>query len=180
MLAFTKEKLDAELLRIVSQVESTPSSGKPVAVVIMGGVAAGKTSLRRHNYSAGYVLIDSADIFLGLSPEQGLDFPEALLDPMEHVGSAVALMALSENRSIVTEIIGADQTKTVELIESLKSIGYEVEVVGVTCDVEEAFTRNMSRGPDNISAYFAESFQIKWIIAACQQIREMGVGVQSK
>lgn len=170
MLAIPKENLAAELLRIVSQAEPT-SHGKPVAVVLMGGVAAGKTTLRKQNYGTGYVVIDAADIFLGLSPEQNLDFPDALLGPMEQVGSAVALKALSENRSVVTEIIGADQDKTAELIEALKSIGYEVRVVGVTCDVDEAFTRNMSRGPDNISAYYAERFQINWIIAACQKLQ---------
>lgn len=169
MLTIPKEKIDEELLRIVSQAEPA-SQSKPVAVVVMGGVAAGKTTLRKKNYGTGYVLIDAADIFLSLSPEQGLDFPDALLGPMEKIGSAAALKALSENRSVVTEIIGADQHKTTELIDALRSIGYEVKVVGVTCDVDEAFTRNMSRGPDNISAYYAESFQINWIVSACQQI----------
>lgn len=173
MLAIPKEKIAAELLRIVSQAEPTPH-GTPVAVVLMGGVAAGKTTLRKKNYGIGYVVIDAADIFLSLSPEQGLDFPDALVGPMEQIGSAVAVKALSEKRSVVTEIIGADQDRTADLIEALKSIGYEVQVVGVTCDVDEAFTRNMSRGPDNISAYYAERFQLNWIISACQQIQAKG------
>jgi hypothetical protein len=46
---------------------SVPSTGDPVAVIFMGGVGAGKTTLRKQQYSKGYVLIDAADIFITLS-----------------------------------------------------------------------------------------------------------------
>lgn len=36
----------------------------PGAVIIAGGVATGKTTLRRTEYSTGYVLLDAAEIFL--------------------------------------------------------------------------------------------------------------------
>jgi type IV secretory pathway ATPase VirB11/archaellum biosynthesis ATPase len=36
------------------------------AVIIAGGVASGKTTLRRAKYPTGYVVLDAAEIFLGL------------------------------------------------------------------------------------------------------------------
>jgi len=57
---------------------SSPADGQPVAVIISGGVCAGKTTVRKQEYSSGHVLIDAADIFLSLSRGEYLDFPEAL------------------------------------------------------------------------------------------------------
>jgi len=148
---------------------SLVQSGQPTAVILMGDVASGKTHLRAKNYSQGFVLIDAAEIFHHLSGVEQLDFPHALLGPLEVIGPLIALRALSERRNIVTEVIGDDEEPTIELITALKQAGYSVDVVGVTCDLEEAIRRNENRG-DSISAYFAEPFQRKWIIGACRQL----------
>ena len=138
----------------------------PDFVIVMGGPAVGKTTLRKQKFSKGYVLVDAADIFIRLSKGLSLDFPDDLEEPMEVVGIMIAGRALAERRNIVTELIGADYDATVELIEAMRSIGYKISVNGVNCDVEEAQRRNLARGDDNISCYFAEEFQRKWLIAA--------------
>lgn len=149
--------------------DSSLSNGaEPRAIIIMGGVAAGKTTLRQSKYSQGFVLIDAAEMFHHLSCEAFLNFPDALFEPLEIIGPLVAQRAISEKRHIVTEIIGAESEPTVELIEALKHAGYHVEVVGVTCDLEESIRRNQERG-DNISAYYAEPFQRRWLVDACAQ-----------
>ncbi len=79
-----------------------------------------------------------------------------------------ASRAIKERRNIVTEIIGDNFESTKKLIDLLTSIGYKVETIAVTCDMEEAWQRNLNRG-DNISAYYAEPFQYKWIIDACKE-----------
>lgn len=158
--------VNAEIDRLFDD-SSIPTDGLPAAVILMGGVAAGKTALRKQSYSRGYVLIDAADIFLSLSRGEFFPFPEALQEPMDLIGRLVASRALSERRNIVTEIIGAEEAPTKQLIEALKSIGYVVKVVGVTCDIDEAMCRNIERGDDNISAYYAEPFQSAWILDAC-------------
>jgi len=149
---------------------SFPADGQPVAVIISGGVCAGKTTVRRQEYSSGYVLIDAADIFLSLSRGEYLDFPQALQEPMDLIGRLVAKRALSERRNIVTEIIGAEAEPVHQLIDALRSIGYSVQGAVITCDVEEALRRNASRGDDDISAYYAEPFQRAWIINACTEL----------
>lgn len=159
--------LNTEVDRLFDD-SSVVGSGNPKAVVLMGGVAAGKTYLRTRNYSRGYVLIDAAEIFHHLSRGDGtLDFPDALKEPLELIGPLVTKRALSERRNIVTEIIGAELGHTKELIDSLNALQYKVEVVEVTCDLQESLRRNANRG-DNISAYYAESFQRHWIINACK------------
>ena len=147
---------------------SSVPTDQPKAVILMGGVAAGKTHIRVNNFSHGFVLIDAADIFHHLSRDakEVLDFPDDLMEPLELIGSLVARRAISEKRNIITEIIGADKDQTVKLISALKSVGYAVDVTAITCDLEESIRRNESRG-DNISVYYAEPFQIRWIIEAC-------------
>ena len=91
---------------------------------------------------------------------------------MNLIGRLVASRAIRERRNIVTEIIGSDFKGTTNLMEAMHSIGYEIEGVGVICDAEEAMKRNLSRGEDNISCYFAEPFHRGWLIEAAQEAIE--------
>lgn len=165
--------VSAEVDRLFDD-SSLPADAQPVAVILTGGVAAGKTTVRKQKYSTGHVLIDAADIFLSLSRGEYLDFPEALQEPMELIGRLVTRRALTERRNIVTEIIGAEVEPVHQLIEALRSIGYSVQGAVITCDVEEALRRNASRGDDDISAYYAEPFQRAWIIDACAELADPG------
>ena len=79
----------------------------------MGGVATGKTTLRKQQYSSGYVLIDAGEIFLSLSRGEFLPFPGPLELAMEAVGRGVTVRALSERHNIVTEIIGGNQQRLI-------------------------------------------------------------------
>jgi hypothetical protein len=107
-----------------------------------------------------------------------LDFPEALIDQLESIGPQIARRAVAERRNIVTEIIGAELVPTEKLISALKLAGYSVEVVAITCELEESIRRSANRG-DNISAYYAEQFQRQWIIDACSQfVRASGAPEQ--
>lgn len=160
--------LNAEVDRYFTP-DSVPADGQPRLLLIMGGPAAGKTTLRRRHYSTGYVLVDAAEIFISLSRGGYYDFPDAFEEPMDFIGRLVATRAIRERRNIVTEIIGSDVEATTELIDAMHSIGYEIEGAAVTCDVEEAMKRNLSRGDDNISCYFAEPFHRGWLIDAAQE-----------
>ena len=163
--------ITAEVDRLFDD-SSLPADGQPVAVIITGGVATGKTTIRKEKYSTGYVLIDAADVFLSLSRGEYLPFPEAFEEPMDLIGRLIARRALSERRNIVTELIGAEAEPVRQLIDALRSIGYSVQGAVITCDVEEAVRRNATRGHDDISAYYAEPFQRAWIIDACNELAD--------
>lgn len=165
--------VSAEVDRLFDD-SSIPADDQPVAVIIWGGVAAGKTTLRKQKYSSGYVLIDAADIYRSLCRAEFVSFPGPFEDAIETIGRTAAERALSEGRNIVTEIIGCYDDYLLHLSRSLRSIGYRVEGICITCDVEEAVRRHESRNKDNISAYNAEGFQFGWIVNACRRLAGEG------
>ena len=143
-------------------------SAPPRFVVLMGGPASGKTTMRQLHFSTGYVLVDAGEIFLNLSLGELFPFPGPLEESMEAVGRGVAERAIAERRHIVTELIGSDVKPTKALLQAMSAIGYKVELHGITCDIEVALQRNENRGDDSISAYYSEPFQRRWLYeAAC-------------
>jgi hypothetical protein len=165
--------LDEEMERFFDDSSIPESHTQPTAVLIMGGVCSGKTTIRRQHYSEGYVLIDSAQVFLNLSGDRCYDFPDHFEEPMNLIGSMVAQQAISEGRNIVTELIGViDVAATFGLVNALKDAGYYTQMVEVHCDAETACIRNENRGENNISAYYAEPIHRQWIIDACTSYLE--------
>ena len=135
----------------------------PSIVILYGGVASGKTTIREQRYSTGYVLVDAAEIFLGLSRGEFLPFPGVLEEPMSIIGSLVANRAVLERRNIVTELIGAEIEPVKALIDAMRAVGYRVEALGITCDIEVAAKRNESRGEESVSSYYTEDYQRTWL-----------------
>jgi hypothetical protein len=149
--------------------ESSESHGEtPRIVIFMGGPAAGKTTLRKQRCATGYVLIDAAEIFLSLSRGEYFPFPDAFEEWMEIIGRMVAQRAVAERRHIVIELIGSDLNATTDLFEAMRAIGYELDGEFIKCDVEEAQRRNLARGEDNISCYYAEPYQRRWLLEAAR------------
>jgi hypothetical protein len=143
-------------------------SRPPRCVVICGPTATGKSSRRRERYSSGYALVDAASIFLSLAPDEVLDFPDALRSELEAAGQALAAAAVHARADIVTEVVGASEPAMTQLIESLLSIGYKVDLEYVHADVAQAWQRNLERSDNNISAYFAEEFNFRWLVQAAR------------
>ncbi len=142
----------------------------PALVLIMGGVAAGKTRFRKGQYPSGYVVLDAGEMFINLSNGQYFDFPSIHKDRMQDLGKELAYRALSERRNIVCEIIGDKNESTSMMIKAVRSIGYEVDIQGVTCDTDVAIERNQSRSINNISAYFTQSYHMRWLLEAASRI----------
>jgi hypothetical protein len=143
----------------------------PKAVILMGGVATGKTTLRKQQYSSGYVVIDAGEIFLNLSRGEFLPFPGPLEPAMEAVGRGVTVRALSKRHNIVTEIIGGDQQLVHQLITSLQNLGYRVQIAQLTCSPEEAVNRNLTRRlEESISAHYSEPFHSRWIFETSAEL----------
>jgi hypothetical protein len=143
---------------------------RPSFVLIAGPVASGKTTHRKKEYAAGYVVVDAAALFLAMAPGQVLDFPGVLEQPLDVVGSVLAHLAIEFQRNIVTEIIGMDADTMTRLVDAMTAVGYQTQVVYITCDVEAAWQRNCSRGENDISAYYAEPFNVRWLTTAALAI----------
>jgi dephospho-CoA kinase len=150
---------------------SLTNGAEPQIVVLAGGVASGKTTIRKERYSSGYVLVDAADIFLNLSRGEYFDFPGPFAQILDVVGPLIAKRAITERRRIVTEIIGSELVPLEALFESMRAVGYRVDFVFVECDPKQAWERNLSRGDDSISAHYAEHYQREWLCAAATELR---------
>ena len=140
----------------------------PRFVLVCGTPASGKTRLRHAKYARGYVNVDAGDIFRRLPDHEGMDFPGEHAWMVEAIGTAVATRALEERRHVVTEVFGLDQPATVELIEAMKAAGYRTEVVGVRASVEQSVAWNEARDLDNVSSYFTDEFNVRWLREAAR------------
>lgn len=158
---------------------STLLNDTPEFVLLCGGVCTGKTTIRKQQYSKGYVLIDAAEIFLNLSNGEYYDFGTTFEEPLEIIGRLIARQAIKERRNIVTEIIGAQKEEVISIIEAMKSIGYKINLVGTECKLEVSLKRNAQRGNDNISAHYTESYHQRWILEAVQQEGSRGSRLSS-
>ena len=147
---------------------SIPADEKPKLAIIMGGVAVGKTTLRNLHFAGGYVPLDAGDIFIDISQGNYLPFPGPLEEALVVIGNCVATRALAERRNIVMELIGMDQEVLHELIDTMERLGYSVSGQFVKCDDETAQQRNLERGDDNISCYYAEPYHLQWLIDAAR------------
>jgi hypothetical protein len=147
--------------------DSSLSSGaSPHIVILLGGVGVGKTAIRKQRYSTGHVIVDAAEIFLSLSRGGLFDFPGPFAQILEVIGGLIARRAITERRHIVTELIGSEFEQTDALLKAMRAVGYHINLHGITCDIEAARKRNLFRGDDNISAYYAEHYQRTWLHGA--------------
>jgi hypothetical protein len=175
MMSNNKPLTDIDLAAEVNGVFDASSETKgqePELVVIMGGVAVGKTRMRRDKFKNGYVVLDAGDIFIRLSCGKYIDFPAVLEEPMESIGAVIARRAVHERRNIVVEIIGAKYDPVKHLIEAFKSIDYRVSVIAVTADLEKSLDWNLNRSDNNISAYYTEPYHRKWLLDAAAALRK--------
>ncbi len=90
---------------------------------------------------------------------------------MDVIGAEVARRAIRERRNILMEIVGCN-VGTVALIDSLTALGYQIEDKAVLHEFSESVEWNLRRSDTNISAYFAEPFHLKWMMAACREAEQ--------
>ena len=152
---------------------SSPVNGQPELVLILGAVCTGKTTLRKQQYSKGYVLIDAAEIFLSLSNGEYFDFGfEPFEQPMEIIGGMVARLAILQRRNIVTEMTVSFDEEIKAVIEAMRGIDYKVQITWVHCDLETAKNRNLNRGDDDISAWYTQLYHQRWVRSAAKEYLE--------
>ncbi len=91
---------------------------------------------------------------------------------VDTIGSAVAARALEERRHVVTEVFGLDQPATVELIEADEGGRLPDRTRG--CAGQRGAIRRLEqeRGLDNVSSYFTDEFNVRWLRDAARDYVE--------
>ena len=136
----------------------------PELILIIGGVCAGKTTMRRTNFTKGYTQIDASDIFLELCKGEFLEFPGIHEKEINRIGKEKIQKAIQDKQNIVVELIGDDEQLILTILKDAKEIGYETKILGVTCDIDEAIERNAKRTTDDVSAYYTQEYHIDWLL----------------
>lgn len=148
--------------------DSRACGAKPELALVTGGVAVGKSRLRRELFARGFVTLDAGEIFIRLSHGRHIAFPDFLAEPMDMIGSLIAWQAVQERRNIVCELIAAEPGPIEQLIETYRAIGYYISATGVRADLEQSLRWNQERSDDNISAYYTEPIHHRWLLSAAE------------
>ncbi len=135
---------------------------KPVAVVMYGGTASGKSTFTKGISGGNYVTVD-ADGVKGQLPEfqhaidihgAGEDAPEytsardaagVVHEESSDVAKQIRDKAIAGNHNLIMDGTGANGEKYGKMIDGLKAKGYHIRIIGSTIHVDEAVKRAAKR-----------------------------------
>lgn len=139
-------------------IKNGASETPPKFVIFMGGVGSGKTTIRRQQYGSGYVHFDAGEISTAVKKELKENDPKSESYITWACGTTLE-KSINERRNIVIEIIGDSLAVIAPVIDKMKEIGYDVEIVPVYCGVEDAYMRHLKAvqdDPEYVSSYFTQ------------------------
>src|SRR3989344_912993 len=118
-----------EYLELAKIIESVTGKGTveadPKMVLVMGGVASGKTTIRRQKFNIGYVNFEYGEIYTAVKHAVGADHPR-LRVYVNFICDSILQDALTEKKNLAVEIIGDEYEKLAPVIERMKRIGYKI------------------------------------------------------
>jgi hypothetical protein len=138
----------------------------------MGGIAAGKTTMRRLEYEKGFVHFDYGEIHAEI--QKAVERDHERLDTYAALACDLILReSLAPRKNIVIEIIGESNVPITPVIGAMKQLGYDVSVVGITADLEEARKRYL-KAIDEDSTYLSAYYSQVPTLAVFYHVLELG------
>lgn len=152
-------KLDhQEYLRLAKIADSFVQNGKveekPNLVIITGGIASGKSTIRKQSYDNDYAFLDFGAIYLTLT-ENRKNQSEKDAVYCRIIGEMILTTAISQKRNIVIEIIGEKAEPLETIIKGMERIGYKPSIMHIAAEVTQAYERHIKQvnnGRDDISS----------------------------
>ena len=117
------------------------------AIFMMGGPAAGKTTVRKREYdlpALNAIIVDSDAIKAEHSEYDPRD-PSRVHAWSSQEATRRFYAAIGTGADVVFDGTGNSAEKYVTFIHAAQASGYETELVYVTCDLHEALRRNAAR-----------------------------------
>lgn len=151
-------------------IENGASEATPKFVVLMGGVAAGKTTIRRAQYAEGYTNFEYGEVSIALEKAFGKEHPR--LPEYGLFASGLILGDCLENKkNLVIEIIGGEETEAAlfAVIDAMRGKGYEIAITPIIADIAESYQRHLKAvkdDPDYVSAHFTEKLTLSSLQSA--------------
>ena len=134
----------------------------PKFLVICGPVGTGKTRLRRGKYQEGYVVIDEGDIYARLKPILISD--EKYADFIDFVIANLIREAIVGRKNILIEVLMDKMEPIKTIMNKMIALGYKTEIEYIHNDIAKSWENNISRGKDNISAYYSQNNLFRLIL----------------
>lgn len=165
------EDIDSDVNEIMQKFineTSIPKNGQPVIVFLLGPVCSGKTTLRRQDYSTGYVVIDAGEIFKVICNDHHRFGSPLFENQLNKLGNAIAREAVKNRRNIIVEFSGTEKKTISDIIDAMLSVGYTVSLNHIDCSPETSDRRNASRPDDSISSFYMEHHHRTWLLEAAK------------
>jgi hypothetical protein len=134
------------------------SEHPPKLVILMGGVGAGKTTIRRQKYSNGFVHFDFGEYFVIFSKKFGENNPK-LTGYTAIACDLILKECLSQKKNIVIEIIGDKKDSFNPIIDGMVKAGYSISIEFIECDPIESYKRHLKavdEDKDYFSAFYTQ------------------------
>lgn len=149
--------------------EKGESQNPPQLVILTGGVASGKTTMRRQKFSDGYVQFEYGDVCTAIKKVMEAE-EEKLLKYAFFASNLILNESLAAKKNIVTEIIGDNEALISPIIDEMTKKGYKVSINYVHCDPAEAYKRHLKAVKEDKDYWSAHFTQESTLLAFYQQL----------
>ena len=151
-----REKLhQAVITREVKKLKKPKKGEKPKVVMLLGGAASGKSTAERNyitpKYGDALGVVNVDDVKDDL-PEfdrfkrENVDTAASRVhEESSDIGKQIVSQAIEGGRNFIYDAVLGKPEKAKKMIEKLRAKGYEIELVGVSLDTDEAVSRAIAR-----------------------------------
>lgn len=147
-----REELHGKIMdKYTKGVKSVPADKKPVALVMMGGTASGKSSIDKGINEDDFVQVDP-DAVKGDIPEyheavsaNARDAAFMVHEESGYLAKKIRQRAIDERKNVLIDGTGKNLNDYQNTIDQLREKGYEVTVMMPDLDVETAVARSAKR-----------------------------------
>lgn len=168
---FNFEEKDLKIIENVAEtfLEKGDSSTPPQFVILTGGVASGKTTIRRQKFGKDFVHVDYGDVYTSLKKKINLDETNLLKAAFQATNNILYECLISQF-NIVTEVIGDNESALTPIIDEMRELGYKVSVNFIECDPVIAYQRHLKAVKEYPDYWSANFTQDSTILVFCQQL----------
>ena len=149
-------------------VQPPPEGQQPRAIILMGLPASGKTSVRDMSFAQGdlisnYVVVDP-DMAKSYLPEFEVEArrknksgPAIVHEESSEMAKALQEKAITSGKNVIIDGVGSSPEKYRNLLTRLKTIGYDVTLIMVDVEPEQAWEGMKARANNN-GRYIPQDF----------------------
>lgn len=149
--------------KFIGGTQPVPADQRPVAILMMGGTASGKSTFVKSVDTSSFVHVDADAVKAELPEYQSAAAQRArnaaalAHEESSDLAKEIGAHAVATNRNLLFDSTGANSAKYSRMIENLKASGYHVKIIAAHIPVQEALVRAHKRA-ERSGRHVPESF----------------------